>query len=85
MCEDSALRTADFDFHGAEAVELRHSLDFREANFGEIGQFMSLFVYTDNQTWIILKTTGSEDVFLSQGSSKIKFFLANLDHTMRFR
>lgn len=35
--KNSAVPTAHFDFHGAEAVELRHSLDFREAHFGKIG------------------------------------------------
>lgn len=28
--------TTDLDFHGADAVELRHALDFSEANFGAV-------------------------------------------------
>lgn len=54
LTTNSDVLTTDFNLHGADAVELRHALDFSEANFGAVWKCMSLVLYADNHTRIIL-------------------------------
>lgn len=47
--------TTDFDLDRADAVELRHALDSREDTFGAIWKSMTLVIYAEHDSGIILK------------------------------